>query len=670
MFARSWRNSRSNLLFPLPLQIKRTSSYSPPAAAARPESFISLCAQGRLKEAIAVHFPFIQSKPLLVSHLLKACVACCSLPMALQVHSVAIAAGWSNIKFISNHLVIAYTKLGSFETALKVFDKMPQKNVMSCNIIIGGHIQNGELGPAMAVFEEMGPKNSATWNAVISGMIKFEQNEEGLRLFHEMHENGISPDAYTLSSVQRGCAGLKDLAKGKQVHGYTVKSGLGFDLVVINSTAHMYMRCGCLQEGELVIELMPSRNLVAFNTLIAGRVQNGFPSGALDAYLDMRRSGLRPDKITFASLITSCSDLSTLCQGQQIHSEVVKAGVTSVAAVNSSLISMYSHCGCLDEAVRVFGEKGAGEKDHVLWSSMISAYGFHGKGKEAIGIFKEMEIDGIEANEVTFLSLLYACSHCGLKDEGFEFLDKMVNEYGLKPDAKHYTCLVDLLGRLGRLEEAEGLVRSMPVEVDAITWKTLLSACKVHKNADMAGRITEEIMKIDPRDSASYVLLSNAQASARRWQDVLEVRRKMKGVMVKKEVGISWVELKNEIHEFSVGDKSHPMCEEIESCLNDLMAEIRARGYVPNLGASLHDMDLEENEYNLAHHSEKLALAFALMSMPSGVTIRIMKNLRVCDDCHVAMKYVSLVREREIILRDSSRFHHFKNGDCSCGDFW
>ncbi|CAA0829098.1 Tetratricopeptide repeat (TPR)-like superfamily protein [Striga hermonthica] len=618
MFARSLRNSPSNLLFPLPIQTKHTFSYSRPAsaAAARPESFISLCAQGRLKEAIAVHFPLIQSKPVLVSHLLKACIACSSLPKALQVHSVAIAAGWSDIKFVSNHLVNAYTKLGSLETALKVFDKMPHKNIMSYNIIISGHIQNGQLDLAMEVLEEMGPRNIATWNAVIAGMIRFEQNEEGLRLFHKMHENGISPDAYTLSSVQRGCAGLKDLAKGKQVHGYTVKSGLGFDLAVGSSTAHMYMRCGCLQEGELLIELMTSRNLIAFNTLIAGRVWNGFPSGALDAYLDMRTAGLRPDKITFASLITSCSDLSTLSQGQQIHSEVVKAGVTSVAAVNSSLISMYSHCGCLNEAVRVFEEKGSGERDHVLWSSMISAYGFHGKGKEAMEIFKEMEIDGIEANEVTFLSLLYACSHCGLKDEGFEFIDKMVNEYGLKPDAKHYTCLVDLLGRSGRLEEAEGLIRSMPVEVDAITWKTLLSACKIHKNADMAGRITEEIIKLDPHDSASYVLLSNTQASARRWQDVLEVRKKMNGIMVKKELGISWVELKNKFHIFSVGDKSHPMSEEIESCLNDLMVEIRARGYVPNLGASLHDMDLEENEYNLAHHSEKLALAFALMSIP------------------------------------------------------
>ncbi|GFP86549.1 pentatricopeptide repeat-containing protein at2g41080 [Phtheirospermum japonicum] len=605
------------------------------------ESLIALCTQRHLKQAFNAHFSLIFSDPPLISHLLKACVEPDhrSIPVARQLHSIIITGGFSNIKFVSNHLINAYVKLGSLETALKVFNKM-------------------------------GQRNSATWNAVITGMIKYEFNNEGLRLFKVMRADGFLSDAYTLGSILRACAGLKDLIKGKQVHSYAVRSGLELNSVVGSSTAHMYMRCGSLTEGELVIKQMPVRNIVAFNTLIAGRVQNGCPTGALDLYRTLKVTGLRPDKITFTSVITSCSALSTLGQGQQIHAEVVKNGSTSVAAVISSLISMYSRCGCLDDAVKIFKEKKEVENDLVLWSSMISAYGFHGKGKEATDLFKQMEFTGIEANEVTFLSLLYACSHCGLKDEGLEFFDLMVKKYKLKPETKHYTCIVDLLGRTGRLDEAEGLIRSMPVEPDAITWKTLLSACRIHKNAGMAKRIAEEIIKIDPLDSASYVLLSNAQASAKRWEGVLEIRKKMRDRMVKKEPGVSWFELRNEVHRFAMGDKSHPRSDEIESYLNDLTAEIRSRGYVPDIGVFLHDMDLEENEYNLVRHSEKLAVAFALMNTPEGVPIRIMKNLRVCDDCHVAMKYISLVRNREIIVRDSSRFHHFRNGDCSCGDFW
>nr|AYM00468.1 pentatricopeptide repeat protein [Salvia miltiorrhiza] len=656
----------------LSFQITHTHSFSTAAAAAAaPDSFIALCRQGHLKQASTGHFSLISSDPPLVSHLLKACVNTRSLPAAQQLHSIITTSGWSKIKFVSNHLMNAYAKLCRLETALKVFDKMPQRNVMSYNIVIGGHIQNGELGAAVEVFKGMGERNSATWNAVITGMIKNELNEEGLRLFARMHSDGFLSDAYTLASVLRGCAGLRDLIKGEQVHGYAMRLGLELDLVVGNSTAHMYMRCGCLIMAERVIQCMPLCNIVLCNTLIVGLVQNGCASAALETYYLMKRAGFHPDDITFVSVVTSCSELSTLGQGQQIHAEVVKAGATSDAAVITSLVSMYSRCGCLDDAVRAFGERGRGAaRDRVLLTSMIAAYGFHGKGNEAIELFERMELEGLQANKVTFLSLLYSCSHCGLKDKGLELFDLMIQKYGLEPEVKHYTCVVDLLSRAGCLEEAEHFIRSMPVKPDAVTWKTLLSGCKTHKNAGMAKRIAEEVLRIDPLDSASYVLLSNVQATADRWQEACRVRKRMKAMMVKKEPGISWYELRNEVHHFTMGDKSHPQLEEIGSYLKQVMAELRSHGYVPDTRASLHDMDVEEKEHNLAHHSEKLAVAFALMNAPDGLPIRVMKNVRVCDDCHVAMKYISMVKKREIILRDTSRFHHFSNGHCSCGDFW
>ncbi|CAL5423535.1 unnamed protein product [Camellia sinensis] len=381
----------------------------------------------------------------------------------------------------------------------------------------------------------------------------------------------------------------------------------------------------------------------------------------------MKMAGFRPDRITLVSVISSCSELATLGQGQQIHAEAIKTGASTVVGVISSLISMYSRCGCLDESVKAFLERE--EADVVLWTSMIAAYGFHGKGEEAIELFNRMDQVGLDANDVTFLSLLYACSHFGLKDKGLQFFNLMIEKYGLEPQLEHYTCVVDLLGRSGRLEEAEGFIRTMPVKKDAIIWKTLLSACKIHKNADIAKRIAEEVLRLDPQDSAPYVLLSNIQASAKRWQYVSEVRKVTRDRRVQKEPGIGWFEVKNQVHQFCMGDKSHPQSMEIDMYLKEITWEMKLLGYVPDTGSVLHDMDAEEKEHNLAHHSEKFAIAFALMNTPEGVPIRVMKNLRFCSDCHVAIKYISETENREIIVRDASRFHHFKDGKCSCADY-
>ncbi|CAL5342801.1 unnamed protein product [Camellia sinensis] len=513
----------------------------------------------------------------------------------------------------------------------------------------------------------MPERNVVTWNAMVAGMTKFEFNEEGLSLFSQMHGLGFMLDEFTLGSVLRGCASLKDLNAGRQVHGYVVKSGFEFNLVVGSSLAHMYMKSGSLGEGERVIKAMPIRNVVACNTLIAGRAQNWFSEGALDQYNMMKMAGFRPDRITLVSVISSCLELATLGQGRQIHAEAIKTGASTVVGVISSLISMYSRCGCLDESVKAFLERE--EADVVLWTSMIAAYGFHGKGEEAIELFNRMDQVGLDANDVTFLSLLYACSHCGLKDKGLQFFNLMIEKYGLEPQLEHYTCVVDLLGRSGRLEEAEGFIRTMPVKKDAIIWKTLLSACKIHKNADIAKRIAEEVLRFDPQDSAPYVLLSNIQASAKRWQYVSEVRKVTRDRRVQKEPGIGWFEVKNQVHQFCMGDKSHPQSMEIDMYLKEITWEMKLLGYVPDTGSVLHDMDAEEKEHNLAHHSEKFAIAFALMNTPEGVPIRVMKNLRFCSDCHVAIKYISETENREIIVRDASRFHHFKDGKCSCADY-
>ncbi|KAJ9163438.1 hypothetical protein P3X46_023106 [Hevea brasiliensis] len=632
------------------------------------EEFTNLCSKGLLKEALKSYKSEIWKNPLLFSYLLQSCIPQKSLLVGKQLHSLVITSGYFRDKFVRNHLLNMYSKIGQLQTALSLFDSMPKKNIMSCNILINGYVKSGDLEGARKVFDEMPERNVATWNAMVAATTQFEYNEEALDLLREMYDLGFSPDEFTLGSLLRGCAGLRALYAGWQLHAYVMKCGFELNLVVASSLAHMYMKSGSLGDGEKIIRSMPSRNTVAWNTLIAGKAQNGYSEEVLDQYNMMRMAGFRPDKITFVSVISSCSELATLGQGQQIHADLIKAGASSVVAVISSLISMYSKCGCLEDSVKVFLE--CKDADVVLWSSMIAAYGFHGRGKDAIKLFQQMEQQDLEANDVTFLSLLYACSHCGLKDEGMKFFELMVEKYRVKPWLEHYTCVVDLLGRSGCLDEAEAMIRSMPVKADAIIWKTLLSACKLHKNADMAIRVAKEVLSIDPQDSASYVLLANIHASAKSWQFVSEVRKAMRDRKVKKEPGISWLEVKNRVHQFCMGYKSHPSLGAIDLYLKELMEEMKLLGYVPDTASVLHDMDNEEKEYSLVHHSEKLAIAFALMNTPPGLPIRIMKNLRVCSDCHVAIKYISQIKKREIIVRDTSRFHHFKNGKCSCGDYW
>ncbi|KAK9225278.1 hypothetical protein WN943_010319 [Citrus x changshan-huyou] len=461
-----------------------------------------------------------------------------------------------------------------FRAILSEFVEIPAENRVAP--AVPAPLSSGDLESARKVFDGMTKRNIATWNAMVAGLVQFEFNEEGLRLLSEMHQVGFLPDEFTLGSVLRGCAGLRGLDAGRQIHCYVVKGGFELDLVAGSSLAHMYMKSGSLVEGEKVIRLMPIRNVIAWITLIAGKAQNGLAEDVLDQYNLMRMVGFRPDKITFVSVISSCSELATLGQGQQIHAEVVKAGASLDVGVISSLISMYSRCGCLDDSVKTFLE--CEYSDVVLWSSMIAAYGFHGKGEEAINLFEQMEQKEFEANDVTFVSLLYACSHCGLKEKGMEFFDLMVKKYRRKPRLEHYTCVVDLLGRCGYLDEAAALIRNMPVKANAIIWKTLLSACKTHKSTDMAGRIAEEILGVNPQDAAPYVLLSNIHASAKRWQGVSEFREAMRERNVKKEPGVSWLEIKNQVHQFTMGDKSHPRSMEIDLYLEELTSEMKLRG--------------------------------------------------------------------------------------------
>ncbi|XP_062181441.1 pentatricopeptide repeat-containing protein At2g41080-like [Phragmites australis] len=504
----------------------KTLATRPPEAK---EEIRLLCSSGRLRDALHGRFrevPLVGTRPLL---------ACLpghrALPLLRQLHAFATTSGAAADRFIANHLFLAYADLADFTTARNLFERIPKRNVMSWNILIGGYIKNGELGTARKLFNEMPARNVATWNAMTAGLTDSGLNEESLGFF-AMRREGMQPFEFGLGSVFRCCAGLRDIVSGRRIHAYVVRSGVDRDMT-----------------------------------------QNGDSEGALEYFCMMRGAGVEANAVTFVSAISSCSDLAALAQGQQVHAQAIKAGVNKVVPVMTSLVH----------------------------SAMISAYGFHGHGHKAVDLFRQMRNGGAEPNDVTFLTLLYACSHSGLKVEGMDCFELMTKTYGPQPSVKHYTCIVDLLGRSGLLNEVEALILSMPVRPDGVIWKTLLSSCKIQKNFDMANRIAERVIELSPHDAASYVLLSNIRGTSSTWEDVSEVRKIMRKQNVRKEPGISWVELKGQVHQFCTGDKSHSRQIEIDQCLEEMMAKIRQCGYAPDMSMVFHDLEDEEKEVSLAH---------------------------------------------------------------------
>ncbi|CAA0829250.1 Pentatricopeptide repeat-containing protein [Striga hermonthica] len=330
---------------------------------------------------------------------------------------------------------------------------------------------------------------------------------------------------------------------------------------------------------------------------------------------------------------------------------------------------MYAKCGHMAEAEAVF--HGLDGKSVVSWTSLVVGLAINGFGEDAIRVFEEMERRNVIPTEITFIGVLYACSHNGLVDEGFAYLEKMIEKYGIVPRMEHYGCMVDLMGRAGKIERAYDYIKNMPVEPNAVIWRTLLGACTLSGNVRIGEVARKEIVKLEPKHCGDYVLLSNLYASERRWCDVDRVRRAMVREGVRKVPGYSLVEVRNTSHEFVMGDKSHPRTEEIYEMLREMRRRLRSEeGYDPGTSGVLTDVEEEEKEDAVMHHSEKIAVAFGLISTPPGSPIRVVKNLRICVDCHVAIKMVSRVFRREIVVRDCSRFHHFRDGNCTCKDYW
>lgn len=336
--------------------------------------------------------------------------------------------------------------------------------------------------------------------------------------------------------------------------------------------------------------------------------------------------------------------------------------------VGTSIIDMYCKCGRVDMARKAFDRMKV--KNYKSWTAMISGYGMHGYGKDAVEVFNKMIRSGVKPNYVTFVSVLTACSHAGLLEEGRHWFNRMHRDFNVEPGIEHYSCMIDLLGRAGHLKEAYGLIKEMKVRPDFIIWGSLLGACRIYKNVELGEISARKLFELDSSNCGYFVVLSNIYADAGRWEDVERMRIIMKRHGLLKTPGFSLVELKGKVHVFLVGDKEHPEHNMLYEYLDQLNMKLQEFGYVPNLTSVVHDVDEEEKGMILRVHSEKLAVAYGIINSVPGTTIQVIKNLRVCSDCHTVIKLISKIVNREIVVRDAKRFHHFKDGQCSCGDYW
>ncbi|KAL5992201.1 hypothetical protein ACLOJK_013116 [Asimina triloba] len=502
---------------------------------------------------------------------------------------------------------------------------LTSKLIESAAISLPGNVSHAHLMFSHAYH----PPNTFMWNTIIRGysLTHHDGPLQCISLYHQMLSAGAHPNSYTFAFLLKACCRLLLLSEGRQIHGQIAKMGFDSELPVINGLIRLYVTCGCAEHARQLFDVMPERDSNSWSVMVAGYAQNGFPHEALALFREMQFSAVDIDGFTLASVVGVCGDLGALDLGRWAHSYMDRKGVEMDVVLGNALVDMYGKCGLLDEALRVF--QGLDEKDVFLWSTMIGAYAIHGCGLKALQVFSDMIRAKVRPTCVTFTSVLSACGHSGLVDEGLRNFDRMQSEYGIEPQIEHYGCIVDLYCRAGHVREAHEFIRRMPIEPNAVLWRTLLSACKAHGHTKLGAQISKQLLELDPKSSENYVLVSNVYASLGRWSSVSRIRSLMKDRKVKKRHGWSCIEVNFTVHEFVMGDESHRESREIYKMLDKMAIRLREAGYVAATSDVLHDIDEEEKEHALGLHSERLAIAYGLLHTCEGSPIRIVKNLRL-----------------------------------------
>ncbi|KAJ0984041.1 hypothetical protein J5N97_002397 [Dioscorea zingiberensis] len=604
-----------------------------------------LCKQGNLKQAL--HLLPHESNPTQRTYeaLILACTTRNSPGSAAIVHRHLVDDGFDQDPFLSTKLVDMYSHFSSLDDARKVFEKTSEKTIF-------------------------------LWNALLRALAVGDEGEEALVLFRDMVRTGIELDSFSYSFSLKACVALRSCEflaseRVREIHGHVLRRGFDSRVHVATTLVDCYAKLGWVSYARRLFDGMLARNVVSWSAMIACYAKNDNPLDALRLFQEMMVSDpdIVPNSVTMVSVLQACAGLAALGQGKVVHGYVLRRGLDSILSVINALITMYAKCGTLVSAQRVFDGMNR-RRDVVSWNSMISAHGIHGFGLEAIRLFQEMIHEGVAPTIVTFVSILGACSHVKLVQQGKTLFESMTQEHGIIPRAEHYACMVDLLGRAGQLDEAVKIIEDMRIEPGPTVWGSLLGACRIHGHVELAERACIRLFELEPMNAGNYVLLADIYAGAKMWEQVSRVKKLLETRGLQKVPGCSWIEVNKKVYSFVSVDETNIHIEQLHALLVQIVGEMKGKGYVPKTDVVLYDLDQDEKEQILLGHSEKLAVAFGLINCRQGEVIRITKNLRLCEDCHSVTKFISKFARREILVRDVNRFHHFRDGICSCSDYW
>lgn len=478
---------------------------------------------------------------------------------------------------------------------------------------------------------------------------------------------------------------------------------MGENLFVNSGLVDMYAKCSSIRQARAIFDSMSCKDVVSwnviltayftngdygealklfnqmkvavigknpatYNAMIGGCAQHGLNELSFQLLAQMQASGFKPNQITITSILPACTNLENIRLGKEIHGYSIRHRMVEDIALATALLFMYAKCGDLEVAKRMFDDMP--RKDTVAWNTMILASSMHGLGKQALFLFHQMMDSGAKPNKVTFTGVLSGCSHSKLVDQGLTIFKSMSQDHKIEPDADHYSCMVDTLGRAGRLKEAYEFIKKMPMKPATGAWGALLGSCRVYKNVELGRIAAEHLFEIEPSNPGNYILLSNILFAVGLWDDASKIRKLMKERGITKVPGCSWIQVKDRVHTFVSGDKRNAQSDEIYQFLDAVRKKMRHAGYMPDINFALQDVDQEEKEEGLSSHSEKLAVAFGILNLNGASSVRVFKNLRICGDCHNFIKFMTEMVGVQIVVRDSMRFHHFSDGSCSCHGFW
>lgn len=479
---------------------------------------------------------------------LSACDAQSYLRVTQMVHCLVFSNGYDQVIPVTNALITSYFKCQQPCSGSKVFNEMLDRNVV-------------------------------TWTAVISGLAQNLLYKESLNMFVSMRRGLVHPNSLTYLASLSACAGLNALKEGCQVHGLVIKLGLS-DLCLESSLMDMYCKCDSMENAWRIFESADKIDDVSLTVILVGFAQNGYEEEASRMFVQMVKIGIDIDPDMVSAVLGVFGYETTLAFGTQIHSLTVKRRFESNVFVSNGLVNMYSKCGNLIEAYQVFCQMVT--RNSVSWNSMIAAYARHGDVTRALELYEGMRSDNVFPSDVTFLSLLHACSHSGLVQQGFAFLKSMSSDYNLKQRMEHYACIVDMLGRARLVKEALDFIKGLPEEPSVIVWQALLGACSIHGDNELGKYAADQLNSVAPETAAHYVLMANIYSSEGKWKERAVEIRKMKEMGVKKETGISWIEIEKEVHSFVVADKMHLCSDTIYEVVANLFRVMLDEGYVPD----------------------------------------------------------------------------------------